>query len=192
MHKAYLFNPDNDIALARNVAAFTPPPAAAALRRAGAALPLWLAGEGDKFICDGINDAWLGKMQSTFGLPGEPWPHRPDFEPVPWGWSRATVRYLEQNGFTAAQLPCAAYIDTLRALSHRRTGAEVARRLAAMLPFEVWPPACEVCDMPTLERMLAGSDCVVKAPWSSSGRGITFSTPQTAARVAARSAGTIR
>ena len=43
MAKLHIFNPENDLALAANVARYTPPPAAVSLRLSGALLPLWWA-----------------------------------------------------------------------------------------------------------------------------------------------------
>lgn len=193
MNRALWFNPWNDIALAKNVEAFTPPPAAAALARAGQLLPLWVAGEGDYVICDGVNDRWLGEIKSRMDLPGEPWNHDAgDLCPTPWGWSKATRRYFRINGFAGKSLPDDTELDFIRELSHRRTAADVARRLATKLDFAVWPTAKEVDSVPELAELLSDGNCVVKAPWSSSGRGISFSTPETADKVVQRVVGTIK
>ncbi len=193
MKKALWFNPWNDIALARNVEAFTPPPAATSLARAGQLLPLWVAGEGDRVVCDGVNDAWLLNIKSRLDLPGEPWDHNPDnLSPTPWGWSRAARRYFRINGFDNRSLPDDAELELIRNLSHRRTAAEVARRLAERLDFDVWPAAKEIKSAEELASVLARGNFVVKAPWSSSGRGITFSTPETYRKVVQRVAGTIK
>lgn len=148
---------------------------------------------GDAVMCDGVDSRWLANMQAALGVCGEPWDHDPTgYSPAPWGWSQATRRTFELNGFTDTALPSYDALDRMRSLSHRRTGAAVARELQKMLDFEVWSPAIEVDDVENLRDMLAGGDFVVKAPWSSSGRGITFSTPATAEQATARLAGTIR
>lgn len=193
MRRAFLFNPENDIALARNVAAFTPPPAAVALRRAGELLSMWLCREGDGVICDGVNTRWFDRITSDFGLPARPWDHgTADTEPMPWGWSAAVRRSLAQRGFPAESMPDDRQLADIRELSHRRTAATVARVLAEKLPFEVWPAAVEVSDPAQLTTLLRQGPCVVKAPWSSSGRGISFTTPDRADSAAVRAAGVIR
>lgn len=193
MRRAFLFNPENDIALARDVEAFTPPPAAVALRRAGELLPMWLCGPGDCVVCDGVNARWFEKITADFGLSALPWDHRTaDTEPVPWGWSAAARRSLLQRGFPLHAMPDDRQLADMRELSHRRTAAAVARALAADLPFDVWPAAVEVCDPDQLPALLLQAPCVIKAPWSSSGRGISFCTPDKADTAAARAAGLIR
>lgn len=193
MRRAFLFNPENDIALARNVAAFTPPPAAIALRRAGELLPMWLCQGGDCVVCDGVNARWFEKLTSDFGLAARPWDHdSTDTAPTPWGWSAATRRTLAMHGFPASALPDDEQLATLRELSHRRTAAAVARALAAKLPFAIWPAAEEYTDAERLAAALRQGPCVVKSPWSSSGRGITFTTPDRADAMATRAAGIIR
>ncbi|MCM1032205.1 MAG: hypothetical protein NC405_00450 [Odoribacter sp.] len=191
--KSWLFNPWNDIALARDVKAFTPPPVAVSLARAGQMLPLWMASDDDTVICDGVDATWLHDIKRRFGLKAMPWNHDPKgLEPEPWGWSAATLHYYEINGFKASQLPDKNKINAIRQLSHRRTAAAVSRRLRKELPFNIWPEATEINDELTLRRILAEGNHVVKAPWSSSGRGISFSTPATAEAEARRAIGTIR
>lgn len=193
MKRALWFNPWNDIALAKNVDAFTPPPAAAALARAGQLLPLWVAREGDSVICDGVSDAWLRGIKSRMDLPGEPWNHDArGVSPTPWGWSKAARRYFHINGFEDCVLPDNQELDFIRNISHRRTAAEVTKLIAARLDFKVWPAAKEVTSVSELATLLSEANSVVKAPWSSSGRGITFSTPETADKVVQRVAGTIK
>ena len=144
-------------------------------------------------MCDGVDSRWFAYMRDSLGVCGEPWNHDPaGYAPTPWGWSQATRRTFELNGFTDTALPSDADLDRWRMLSHRRTGAAVARELQKMLNFEVWSPAIEVSDTDSLHEILAGGNYVVKSPWSSSGRGITFSTPATATQAISRLAGTIR
>lgn len=179
MARLWYFNPDNDIALARDVVAFTPPAAARAVAEAGDMLPSWMASEGDAVAShSGVNLQWLEEVKTAFGLDASPWDHDPTgLVPEPWGWSRAVRTYFAKNGFAPSQLPSDGYLDLVRDLSHRRTAAEVHRRLAAALDFEVWPAAVEVSDPDELRRMVDERPCVVKTPWSSSGRGVAFTEP---------------
>lgn len=193
MKRAWLFNPENDIALSRNVAVFTAPPAARALARAGRMLPMWIGRCGDVVINDGVNARWLATVAGNYGLEVAPWNHTAEgYEPTPWGWSAATRRFFSLNGFPDSVLPDDARLEAMRQLSHRRTAAAAARLLAGRVGFEIWPAAVEVTSDTELAALLAGGDMVVKAPWSSSGRGISFSTPSVATKVVARVAGTIK
>lgn len=190
--RLWLFNPENDIALAHGTARFTPPMAAVQLARSGAALPFWLADKGDRVLCRGINDRWLADIQSRFGIEAEPWDGSTDLDPSPWGWSHATRQTFADAGFPADRLPSDSELNTIRTLSHRRTSALVANALQPLLPFPIWPAAREAFTTDDIAAEVAAAPCVVKAPWSSSGRGIAFVDADTLPKQLSRFAGTIR
>lgn len=169
----HLFNPENDLALARDLANYTAPPAAVALARAGAVLPLWYGEPGDALVCDGLNAGWLRRMTGTFGLRTRLWDHSTEgFTPAPWGWSKAVRSRFKNLGFGPGTMPSDEILDRLRLLSSRRSacilGADLARAglmRPAFVPREIssLPQAKEYCrEYP---------DALFKLPWSSSGRG---------------------
>lgn len=175
MKALHLFCPENDLALARNIANYTPPPAAAMLKSAGEALPLWYGNDGDRFVSSGINDAWLRGIQDTFGIAVEPFGYRTEgLRPAPWGWSRSVRQEFEALGFGEEQLPSDATLDRLRQLSHRRTAAALQRRLMMLRPsLQLTPAAVECCSVDAaMDFMDACPQAVFKMPWSSSGRGL--------------------
>ena len=176
MPKAFLFNPENDIALASGQANFTPPAAALRLRRAGRMLPFFLADEGDAVVCDGVNNRWFAEFRKFFGIKADIWPHTPEgYTPTPWGWSAAVRREFENLGFSADSLPSDIQLEHWRQLSHRRTAAAIARHIAAAGCLDLWPHAVEINDTETLrDILLSCGSAVVKHPWSSSGRGVAF------------------
>lgn len=175
IRRIWLFNPENDLALAADKAAYTAPPAAVRLRDAGAVLPMWLGSPGDFFICDGVNDAWLTDMQARFGLEVNPWDRVTPGIPVPWGWSKAARATFERRGIPAAALPPDSVLDAWRSLSHRATSVKVYEALAGKLSFGIWAGPVEVRSVSELKKLLAEQPySVVKLPWSSSGRGVTF------------------
>ena len=51
MSVLYLFNPENDLALANGGKYYTPPPLARTIARDLSTLPLWYATEGENIIC---------------------------------------------------------------------------------------------------------------------------------------------
>ena len=192
MRRLWLFNPENDLALAANTTVYTSPPAAARLRRSGAALPMWLGRAGDFFLCDGMNEAWFESVKNEFGIEANPWDHITPALPVPWGWSKSAKMDFIRAGVPEQALPPAGILDLYRNLSHRRLTVEIHRRLADMLPFEIWPGAVEVRSKGELERLLRKyPDGVIKLPWSSSGRGVTFTDAVSAGKAAGQSAGAI-
>lgn len=187
----WLFYPENDIALANNTTNFTAPPAAVKLQRSGEILPLWMCSPADRVFCNGVNARWLENIQRQFNIEADVWNHE-DFSlsPTPWGWSKASRKIFAQNGFPASSLPSDAQLATYRNLSHRRTASILSQKLAAQLDFPIWPAAIESDNVEEVERLIDQyGKIVVKAPWSSSGRGVKFiDSPKSLQQIA----GTIR
>ena len=186
MSAIHLFFPQNDLALARDLANFTPPPAAWRLAQSGATLPLWYADPGDRFICSGVNEEWLRNMQRTFGIDVEPfWPPVSEGEtPCPWGWSKAARRAMTLAGVDAGLMPSDAALARIREISHRRTASLVAAQLAGRLSYPIPAPAAELHSYAEAEAYVAAlGPTMLKLPWSSSGRG---NIPVNAADLASR------
>ena len=115
MRKAHLFFPENDLALARDLARYTAPPAAVRLRKAGAALPLWYGADGDCFVAQGVDALWLDSVKGRFGMDIDVFDYRPErYSPVPWGWSKASRTYFESLGFGRQALPDDSRLAALR------------------------------------------------------------------------------
>ncbi len=170
MKRLHLFNPDNDLALAANLANYTPPPAASRLRRAGEALPLWYGADGDTFASTGTDARWLDAMRGAFGMDVDVFPGRAEkYIPTPWGWSPAARTDFLNMGFEADALPSDAQLKAMRDLSHRRT----ATAIHALLPQQyLTAAAVEVHSFAELQTVMKEwPEAVVKLPWSSSGRG---------------------
>lgn len=175
MARALLFNPENDLALAAGTANYTPPLAARRLRDAGCTLPLWYGSAGDRVITHGVNARWFDTITELFGLQADLYDHRSatSLTPSPWGWSAAARRNFLNENFDPSQLPDDALLEHLRQLSHRRTSIEINRRLRDMLDFEIASESVEIDNPATLADLLAeDNNMIIKAPWSSTGRGI--------------------
>ncbi len=172
----HLFNPENDLALAANIANYTPPRAAQRLSQAGAALPLWYGSEGDMLLCYGVPARWYDSVCEAFGLGVGLYPHSPDglnLEPAPWGWSLSARKTFLDDGLPQSSLPSDAQLEAMRALSHRRTALMLAADLDAAGIKGIASPGVEVADPVKLADMLADQGpLVLKMPWSSSGRGV--------------------
>lgn len=193
MKRLWLFFPENDIALAHGNSNFTAPAAAMTLRRAGSMLPVWMASDGDYVLCDGVNDAWLSDIQSRYGVRADVWNHTDyDCAPTPWGWSAASRKVFENSGFPAEALPTDETLDRYRMLSHRRTAAALAAMLHETMPH-VKTGAVEADSIDVLKQVLCdGAPHVIKSPWSSSGRGVHFVTPDRVDQALRQAEGTIR
>lgn len=183
----HIFNPEHDIALASNLANFTAPHAARELRSGLGFLPALWAEDGDWVLVEdtdyaakayeklavrmGKVEEWRQKHVFFVGRHGV-CPLR--FERVePWGWDAALRNYLLRSGIDKTIMPSLDALDDIRQLSHR---AAAHGLLASLNEIEgTVGEATQVATEAELNAMIAqGRPVVVKAPWSSSGRGVRF------------------
>lgn len=187
----HIFNPEHDIALAANLSNFTPPHAGRQLRSDLGFLPALWAENGDAVLVDDAGRAeqrYKRLVQSLNRQMGRRF-YAADVAFVglkqlnkigqidavnPWGWNVAQKAQLKRSGVAEVLLPTDTQLAEIRELSHRRTSA----RLLPLLQQEGTVGEAYECftegDVTTLlgryDRM------VLKAPWSSSGRGLRFVT----------------
>ena len=173
----HIFNPENDLALADGGANYCPPPAAVQIAYDLASLPLWFAGVGNAVVLpDGYHQRFYNEMSARFALAS---PYDASMAGSvdccrPWGWSPQIRRRLKAMGLPDSLLPGDADIDAIRNLSNRRSSIRI---LAALGERGV--------ELPPMPQYLQDADavadfvnsqprCVVKAPWSGSGKGIAW------------------
>ncbi len=176
----YLFNPENDLAIAFGGVNYTPPPAAQLIGRELSLLPLWYADEGTPTVIappDAVPDDFRRSLEPLgVSVSTVIWPQlaecRVDQVNV-WGWNHDLSRRLSQAGVDASLLPTPAQCDRIRELSHRRLATEVGQYLSEHIdyPFPELPVELHTPDEVRVfteqpERR------VLKAPWSGSGRGL--------------------
>lgn len=190
MMKLYLFNPENDIALVHGRRRFTMSPHVARLHRDGALLPMWYAGEEDAVLGACEDNAWLDSVRRSFGLRvcAVSSVEKVAYMGVPWGWSYDAARILSDAG---ALVISDDSVERIARLSHRRISVRVMERLHAMLPFRLPRVPVEVNDVDILRQIVAEYPVYVKAPWSSSGRGV-FRVASFDEKVVARVNGILR
>ena len=186
----HIFNPEHDIALAANLSNFTAPHAGRQLRNDLGFLPALWAHEGDQILVQHEESALkayhrvchrLVKLGVTDGLPSvnsqftaaKTAVYRQETDSIqPWGWDRAIRRELERMGMDATLLPADAQIEQIRQLSHRRTSAQLLPKL------QMEGTVGEAFECTTIEQIeelfQRYGRLVLKAPWSSSGRGVRF------------------
>lgn len=193
MAHLHLFNPENDLALAFGGERYTPPPYAVALHRDGAALPVWYADDGDSVLWPDANEAWLSRVCREYDIDVAT-AISADATPRPWGWSRDARSRFADAGVAPMQLPDDATLDNLRRLSGRQMTVHVMGRLHEMLDIPL-PPVPFIA---TTDDELVGHvasrpmGCFIKAPWSSSGRGVIDTTLLSPQELRRRVEGTIR
>jgi hypothetical protein len=159
MNCLYVFNPENDMALADGHPGYTPPAQIQQMRRELWWLPQWWAKEDDI--------VWNGEDRLT--LEG-------DTRIVPWGWSPALCHQLRQAGVQESLLPSAEKLEHIRQLSHRQTAVSLLQELREELPLDGHIAGHSVLCQSIKEAEEAANaygEALLKSPWSSSGRGLT-------------------
>lgn len=211
MTTVFIFNPETDYALASFSPSYTPPPKVTEVRRRLALSPLAFASPGDILLlmdppADGMQDApresegeriippdrirdvmkEIGRTPSGFRF-------------QPWGWNPAVKRWLARNGAPESLLPSEEYLDYLRRLSHRRTTISfnlILNELLAKAGFgdiHQSPIPAELDSVSAVGEWLhCNAPAFLKAPWSSSGRGIFFADGSDNAKALQWSGGIIR
>jgi hypothetical protein len=173
----HIFNPEHDIALAANLSNFTAPHAGRQLRHDLGYLPAVWAGEDDYVLVEDVEDAqrdYARLMHRQFN--GFIDKHQlsvlsSQFSAVsPWGWDLALRSFLLRYGVDA--VPSEEEIAEIRDLSHRKHAVGVLRELTLEgTTGDAWLADTLV---EVRQALRYNQRIVVKAPWSSSGRGIRF------------------
>lgn len=163
----HIFNPENDMALADGHAGYTAPAIIQQMRRELYWLPNWWADEEDT--------VWDGESKLEL---------KPGDEIRPWGWSPALIHQLQGAGVKPEFLPTKEEMQRLRMLSHRQTAVEALAQqkkdglIAGRLKGESWLCHTEE-EVDAILRAEEGTTFMLKAPWSSSGKGLMPSNSPT-------------
>lgn len=154
----YLFNPENDLALANGDANFVPPASARKMAEDLALLPCCWS-EPEDYIMIGKGN-WKEIALSACR---------------PWGWSAASRQRFLKAGVNLDLLPSDTAIAHIRALSHRRTSIALLKQLSPIVPLPELP--IELTSPEAVEGYIAAhpQGAVLKTPWSSSGKGLCWS-----------------
>ena len=175
--KLLVFNPEHDLALAANLSNFTAPHAGRQLRADLGFIPAIWAAADDYVHVENVEDAerrFLRLTRRPFGrfiAKEQICKHKFTAVDV-WGWDMAIRSYLFRWGIDAAIMPTATQIDDIRQLSHRRYAMQL---LDCLQMPGIIGSSCETNQIENIiDRLHSGEHLVVKAPWSSSGRGVRF------------------
>ncbi len=203
--KAWLFCPENDMALADGGARYTPPAGALAVGRAGRLLPmLWASDDGVVIV---PRREWQGeatleaadRMRSLYGAHGRVVCEADlsGYELSPWGWSSYVRTLLREAGATDGDMYDDEAVGRIRALSHRRISVKVNSLLQERgvtvppLPVEVR----SLDEITAIARDYEGigyCGVVIKLPWSCSSRGVVMADSKRIAALGGQIEGMIR
>ena len=177
MMTLHVFNPEHDLALAANLSNFTSPRAGRLLRREHGYLPALWATADDVVLVEDVATAEKGFRQLTGRTYGR-FVTKAQVARLPitavdvWGWDLAIRAFLLRQGVEARLLPTEEQIATIRDLSHRR---HAGRILAQLQGAGITGEATMTDSLDGVRDILSRMGrVVVKAPWSSSGRGVRF------------------
>ena len=180
----HVFNPEHDLALASGLSNFTAPHAGRRLRADLGYLPALWAGEDDCVLVEHVEQARRAFSRLRARVGGSPrrfvdksqLSRLPIDRVSPWGWDLALRAALIRYGVSPEACAGEAEIAAVRDYSHRRHAAEVLRRLLCHMPQDSFLEApVEAASLEAVEECMSRSSrLVVKAPWSSSGRGVRF------------------
>ena len=142
-----------------------------------ATLPLWFAGSDDVVHLPGdIHKRYRNEWADVFKLPAAYDGTMCDSidSVCPWGWSLQVHRRLKAMNIDVDILPKEDSIDAIRRLSNRRSSISILESLKAVSIDTPELPRylCEGTQI--AEYINSRERCVVKAPWSGSGKGIMW------------------
>ena len=177
----YIFNPDNDLAIANFNHHFTAPASARKMRSDLALLPIWYAPDGALVIAEGeLNNLFLEELKRKMLINNSlislsQIAEHPNVEVKPWGWNPALRKELIQAGVNEQMLPSISDLELLRNYSGRQNAVKLLSELKALNPA-----FCGESYLYTdIERLLsylkeANGDQVLKMPYSGSGKGLVW------------------
>lgn len=172
MKTLYLFNPENDMALASASPYYMPPANIKKMASDLSALPAWYAPSGSEvLLADERQKEWLEK-ECRFPLPVG-WQTTLALYYIkvyPWGWNPSLLRRLAEAGFSSEAMLSEEQMRQVRSLSSRRTAVALLPRL------RIAQTVGESFVLDSLEKMqdflTKDAELLLKSPWSGSGKGI--------------------
>lgn len=177
--RIYLFNPDNDLALAHAVGYYTAPRFAQKMQADLCTLPMWYAPKGSMVL---VNDdrtrQWIETYSTKFqlgikGITPEDLPKIHDAEFHPWGWSATLRQRLINMGVKPDNLPSEAQTRKIRNLAHRRNSIAIFQYFQAHTALHLPPTPSEVNNFDEVSHFaITHPGSYIKMPWSGSGKGI--------------------
>ncbi len=180
----YIFNPEHDLALANSDHNFMAPLSARKLAHDLAALPLWYSDENSHIYASIKNKIRLNELQNLFPqLANKEIVAQPDFEKIKslnvWGWDNAVIKQFLNIGAPEYLLPNSSVVENIKRLSHRHNAIDAlnfVRNNASTSLKKIFPEKpVEIFDLNVAQEFAkVHKPALFKAPWSGSGKGLSW------------------
>ncbi len=177
--KLYIFNPDSDMSLANNDENYMAPLSARRMAEDLALMPVWYAESGSAVLAaSAYNIVYLEELKQQFMLPVEiltkpELTNYNDLEVIPWGWNRALRKDLFISGVSLSNIPSVEEMETIRGLSSRLFAKDILNTFAN--EEYCCGESVVLSDLSSCQSFVeVNSQCVLKAPWSGSGKGLSW------------------
>lgn len=185
MQDLYLFNPDNEISVANGTNGYTPKANITLMADNLAFLMAYLSGEGDYVLVPRLPEVdFTDRRRDVLGVTCQPilWNRASllSFREIkPWGWSPRVHNLLGELKTRCdeqfRQGVMSGWSDERRELYSRLRAVECLEYIRCQLSEVETGIVPRVCrSLEDVRGIAEDEDIVVKAPWSSSGKGILF------------------
>lgn len=175
-NEIYLFNPENDMALANFTPYYKAPSEIIRMANDLSMLPTWYAPEGSAIKVDSLSrvSLWREQCPASDFLPDVIWSAEWENMPYkPWGWSPSLLYTLRKAGVNDSFLLSDMQMGQIRVLSGRQCCVKILESFSRMDGLCGKAMTCN--SMTQVKKYITSLErCVLKAPWSGSGRGIMY------------------
>lgn len=182
----FWFNPEADMALASNSPYYMMPGSAQRMASDLAVLPIWLQKMRQGYVVAPAEDDWIFCQQTAqlFGTKAMPislenidtYTHAGFGHPAEicvWGWNRAMRKRLIDAGVNEANLPDETMLEYIRTIAGRPWAATWLQQMPDWQGLQgQMDVLTDVKQCRTYSQ--ANGPCVLKAPWSGSGKGLMW------------------
>lgn len=175
-NEIYLFNPENDMALANFTPYYKAPSEIIRMANDLSVLPAWYAPEGSTIKVDSLSrvSLWREQCPASDFLSDVIWSAEWGNMPYkPWGWSPSLLYTLRKAGVNDSFLLSDMQMGQIRVLSGRQCCVKILESFSRMDGLCGKAMTCN--SMTQVKKYITSLErCVLKAPWSGSGRGIMY------------------
>ncbi len=178
-----IFNPEHDIALAYDTDYLTLPHAVQKLRNDLCFISSFGAEDGEYVLVEDIQYAikatkpFRNFMPNVLFIEKEDLKKAPITSIKPWGWNKFIKSELIKSEVQGSNIPDDEYLATTRALSSRQQVGAILNEVRKRMDTRTCGESIYCTSIEEVNMLIDNyGTVVVKAPWSSSGRGIRYIT----------------